>query len=71
MALRFYLIVDAWKWFWTPSFWLPGNTTWDDFVDTPEISYPRISEITYPVVYSIVVFFIRFLIERYITYPLL
>lgn len=64
MALNKY-ITSAWTTFWTPSFWLPGNTTWDDFVDTPEVTYPKFNEICYPLAYSLIVFFIRFLIERY------
>ena len=56
---------DAWTTFWTPSFWLPPNITWSDFKDTEDVVYPKFKEICYPVAYSIIVVFIRLIIERY------
>lgn len=59
----------AWVKFWTPSFWLPSNITWSDFKDTEDVVYPKFQEICYPVAYSIIVVFVRLIIERCIFLP--
>lgn len=59
----------AWVKFWTPSFWLPSNITWSDFKDTEDVVYPKFQEICYPVAYSIIVVFVRLIIERYYEIP--
>ena len=51
--------------FWNPSFWLPGNTTWDDFKDTPDITYPKFHEVYYPILGSGIILLLRYVIERY------
>lgn len=55
---------EVWKSFWTPSFWLPPNVTWNDFNDTETITYPKFHDICYPIGYSALVVIIRIIVER-------
>jgi len=55
------------KWvrnFWDPSFWLPKNTRWDDLNDTADITYPKYYEVCYPIVFSVFIVILRYLVER-------
>lgn len=54
----------SWNKFWDPSVWLPPNVTWNDLTDKDGIVYPKFVDICYPVVYSFVVVFIRFIVEK-------
>ena len=56
---------QLWNSFWTPSFWLPPNVTWEDFRDSENVVYPKFIDMCYPVIYSVFVVAIRFIIERY------
>ena len=58
-------ILNGWsEAFWDPSFWLPKNMTWEDFKDTPDVTYPKYYEVGYPIIFSVFIFLLRYLVER-------
>lgn len=63
------LLVDIWAGFWSPSFWLPANTTWHDLQSTGTMSYSSFTFVCLAVLLSAVVTFARYLVERYIFTP--
>ena len=58
------LVPNIWSTFWSPSFWLPANVTWDDVKSNDVIQYPDFSHICFPILLSLGVTALRFLIER-------
>ena len=54
--------------FWNPSYWLPKNTTWEDFNDTPDVTYPKYYEVCYPILFSVIIFLLRYLVERFVLF---
>ena len=60
-------MTDVWGGFWSPSFWLPANTTWRDLQSTDALTYPDFIFVCVAVLLSAVVVFVRFIVERYLT----
>lgn len=50
--------------FWSPSVWLPPNTTWDNIAPTPENRYADYRHLLYPLPMAIIVLVLRFTLER-------
>ncbi|XP_078484247.1 transcription factor protein [Ciona intestinalis] len=57
-------------WFWNERFWLPHNTTWADLRNTEDATYAQATDLWVMIPYSIVLYVIRFIIERLIARPL-
>ena len=57
--------------FWSPNVWLPSNVTWDDLKSNDQIAYRNFNDILYPVIFALILLFVRFFLERYYElYPL-
>lgn len=55
-------------WFWSESFWLPQNVTWEELEHPPPgEEYPRAAHILTALPLAIGVLAVRVLFERYVT----
>ncbi|GAB6030567.1 hypothetical protein CHUAL_007430 [Chamberlinius hualienensis] len=57
------------EWFWSPSFWLPGNLTWVDLEDKDGIKHPHVDTIYQSFFIAVLLWIIKELVERYILIP--
>uniref|UniRef100_A0AAQ4R6S8 TLC domain-containing protein n=1 Tax=Gasterosteus aculeatus aculeatus TaxID=481459 RepID=A0AAQ4R6S8_GASAC len=57
-------------WFWSESFWLPKNVTWEDLERPPPgVEYPRVRHLLYALPLAVMVFLLRMLFERLVAKP--
>lgn len=58
--------------FWSPSFWLPPNITWDDITPElrPHINYPDYNQLWWLLPLTIILLVIRYCTENYIVSPI-
>lgn len=52
--------------FWSPSVWLPPNTTWDDIAPTPENRFADYRHLLYPLPMALMLLVLRYALERYV-----
>lgn len=51
--------------FWSPSIWLPGNTTWADLEPDEKMSFTNYRHLyIYPIPLALVILLVRFAIEK-------
>jgi len=58
------------EWFWQDSFWLPKNITWNDLKTTKSSQFAKPSDIYMVLPYSLLLYLLRLLVERFIAKPL-
>ena len=57
---------------WSEDFWLPKNTTWNDFnqLENSGVQMPRIHDLVYVYPLAVLLYLTRVLFERYVSQPL-
>ncbi|VDN60480.1 unnamed protein product [Dracunculus medinensis] len=55
---------------WDDSFWLPENVTWNDLKSTSAVRYPDVNDLYYVIKYTLILLFVRILVESFIFLPL-
>ncbi|KAG6446774.1 ceramide synthase 5 isoform X2 [Manduca sexta] len=60
------------EWFWTESVWLPANVSWSDVTNAPgkSVVYSELNDFLYVLPFGAMIFFVRYLLERYCFIPL-
>lgn len=53
-------------WYWNERFWLPRNVTWADLRNTEEAVFAQAFDFWFAFPYSILLFILRLLIERFV-----
>jgi ceramide synthetase len=62
-----YLVIK--DWFWSKSFWLPPDSTWDDIKRNETVFYPDANDMFIPIPLAVLLFVARLLWERFIALP--
>ncbi|XP_028393146.1 ceramide synthase 6-like [Dendronephthya gigantea] len=57
------------NWYWSESFWLPANVTWQHFKSTKDMTMPQPDDLKIILPLTIVLILTRILFERFVAYP--
>jgi hypothetical protein len=58
------------EWFWSDTFWLPPNVTWEDMGSQKQVNYASFADLGYPIPLGLLIILIRSLVENRIFRPL-
>ncbi|XP_032801817.1 ceramide synthase 6-like [Petromyzon marinus] len=56
-------------WFWSESFWLPHNVSWEDLRNSEAVTFPQASDLYLAFPLALAIFVVRQLFERFVAKP--